>query len=121
MRIKIDENLPAGLAQVLGAMGHEVWTVPQQGLRGKDDAAIWVTVQRERLFLITQDLHFSDARAFPPGKHQGILLVRLRVPSRQALLERVALIFETEDVQGWTGCFVVASERKIRVHRQPIV
>ena len=35
MRIKLDENLPAGLVPLLAALGHEVDTVPAEGLVGK--------------------------------------------------------------------------------------
>jgi hypothetical protein len=68
-------------------------------------------------FLITQDLDFSDLREYQPGKHHGLLLVRLANPSRRALIKRVNTLFATEDVEGWRGCFVVATERKIRIRR----
>ena len=119
MRIKIDENLPAQLADVLANMGHDAQTVPQEGLGGKDDPTVWKAAQRERRFLLTQDMDFSDVRSFPPGKHHGILILRLRAPSRAALMHRVTSIFRTEDVQDWDSCFVVASDHKIRVTKPP--
>ena len=41
MRIKLDENLPAGLAPFLAALGHEVDTVPVEGIGGEDDDVVW--------------------------------------------------------------------------------
>ena len=70
---------------------------------------------RESRFLITQDLDFSDSRKFAPGSHHGILLIRLRSPNRRALIERIEEMFRKENVSEWVGCFVVATERKIRV------
>lgn len=35
MRIKLDENLPAGLVPLLAALGHEVDTVPAEGIGGE--------------------------------------------------------------------------------------
>jgi hypothetical protein len=70
-------------------------------------------------FLITQDLDFSDLRQFAPGSHHGILLVRLRSPSRGNLAGRVAEFFQTENIAEWAGCFVVATERKIRLLKPP--
>jgi len=64
-----------------------------------------------------QDLDFSDSRKFAPGSHHGILLIRLRSPNRRALIERIEEVFQKEDVGEWVGCFVVATERKIRVLR----
>lgn len=120
MKIKLDENLPVSLKFVLNALGHDVHTTHEEGLAGQADPKIWETAQHEQRFLITQDLDFSDARRFVPGTHNGILLVRLHSPSRLALSRRIEEIFRTENVEEWTGCFVVATERKVRV-RKPLV
>jgi len=117
MRIKLDENLPSRLALRLSALGHDVATVGEEGMVGKLDPVIWETAQREARFLITQDLDFSDAQRFTPGTHHGILLVRLRTPSRRALIARVQGLFQEGDVAQWARCFVVATERKVRVRR----
>ena|ERR1700743_2747647 len=118
MKIKLDENLPLGLAVALKNLGHNVHTTTEEGLAGKTDAEIWSVTQDERRFLITQDLDFSDLRQFSPGSHHGILLVRLHAPNWRHLSERVVEVFQNEDVEEWTGCFVVATERKIRVVRK---
>ena len=118
MKIKLDENLPLGLAIALKNLGHNVHTTTEEGLAGCADAEIWAATQREGRFLITQDLDFADLCRFAPGTHYGILLVRLHSPDWRQLSARVAGIFRDEDVDRWAGCFVVASERKIRVVRR---
>lgn len=115
MKIKLDENLPFGLATILKDLGHDVDTVNDERLIGHVDEDIWDAAQKESRFLITQDLDFSDSRRFAPGSHHGILLIRLRSPNRRNLIERLAQLFEKENVAEWIGCFVVATERKIRV------
>lgn len=117
MRIKLDENLPSRLAARLATLGHEVRTVREEGMEGELDTTIWVAAQRETRFLITQDMDFSNAQRFKPGSHCGILLIRLRTPSRRALIERVEHLFREGDVADWSRCFVVAIERKVRVRR----
>lgn len=62
-------------------------------------------------------MDFSDLRRFAPGSHCGILLLRIRFPSRRVLIDRMETIFQEEEVGDWIGCFVVATERKIRVLR----
>jgi len=119
MKIKLDENLPARLAAILSSLHHDVHTVAQENLSGGSDRDVWEAAQRGARFLITQDLDFSDLRRFAPGTHCGILLVRLRSPDRQSLIRRVREVFEREGVSGWTGCFVVVTERKVRVVRPP--
>lgn len=115
MKIKLDENLPLRLAGLLRGHGHDVCTVYDEHLIGHEDSAIWEAAQTESRFLVTQDLDFSDVRKFVPGSHHGILLVRLRAPNRRNLVSRLLELFREEGVERWAGCFVVATERKIRV------
>lgn len=117
MNIKLDENMPFRLAGILTDLRHQTDTVPQESLAGCNDTEIWEAAQKAGKFLITQDLDFSDVRRFIPGTHYGLLLVRLRDPGREALVQRVQAVFQTEDVESWEGCFVVVTERKIRIRR----
>ena len=117
MKIKLDENLPRRLVAVFAEAGHDVDTVVDQGLAGHPDVEVWQSAQQSGRFFITQDLDFSDARRFSPGRHHGILLVRLRDPGRHALLGRLANLLRTENVESWAGCFAVVTDRKTRVAR----
>lgn len=103
MKLKLDENLPARLAAVLRSLGHDVDTVPQEGLSGMVDAEVWRSAQEAGRFLITQNLDFSDIRRYAPGTHHGLLLVRLRVPGRLALTERIRALFTREAVERLEG------------------
>jgi len=117
MKIKLDENLPLQLATSLEDLRPDVHTTSGEGLTGHTDREIWGAAQAESKLLITQDLDFSDIRQFAPGSHAGLLLIRLHSPSRQNLIARVEKVFQTETVDQWQRCFVVVSERKIRVLR----
>ena len=117
MKIKLDENLPDRLVAVLAGLGHNVDTVRTEQLTGRADPDVWSAAKAAQRFLITQDLDFSDVRRYTPGTHAGLLLVRLTRPGRKALFERVSTVFQTEKVEEWTGCLVVATEQKIRIRR----
>jgi len=117
MRIKLDENLPATLQEILSSLNHDVHTTVDENLSGASDDEVWAATQKEERFLITQDLDFSDLRRFAPGSHHGILLVRLRSPDRATLATRVRQLFQSESVASWERCFVVATDRKLRVVR----
>jgi predicted nuclease of predicted toxin-antitoxin system len=117
VKIKLDENLPDRLVAVLTGLGHNVDTVRTEQLTGCADPDVWSAAQAAQRFLITQDLDFSDVRRYTPGTHAGLLLVRLTRPGRNALLDRVSTVFQTEKVEDWTGCLVVATEQKIRIRR----
>lgn len=115
MNIKLDQNLPYQLVQLLTDLGHDVDTVPDEHIAGRDDDVVWAAAQTAGRFLVTQDLDFSDARKYAPGTHHGLLLVRLPQPGRIALAERIASLFQTEATATWTGCIVSATPRKVRV------
>lgn len=115
MKIKLDENLPLSLADILRQAGHDADTVLQEGLGGKPDDDVWRAAQAEHRFLITQDLDFSDTRRFAPGSHAGLLLVRLHQPGVHALDSAVSAV--ADELDDWARCFVVLTDHKIRVKR----
>jgi hypothetical protein len=117
VKIKLDENLPERLADELAVLGHDVDTVRGEHLTGRPDDEVWGAAQSIHRFLITQDLDFSDLRRYSPGTHDGLLLVRLAHPGRDALVARIATLFATEAVDQWRGCLVVATDHKVRVKR----
>lgn len=94
MNIKLDQNLLYQLVQLLTDLGHDVDTVPDEHIGGRDDDVVWAAAQTAGRFLVTQDLDFSDARKYAPGTHHGLLLVRLPQPGRIALAERIASLFQ---------------------------
>jgi predicted nuclease of predicted toxin-antitoxin system len=117
MKIKLDENLPAELADLLTGASHDVHTVPGEFLAGRDDQTIFRAAVSEGRVLFTQDLDFSDLRQFKPGTHAGVVLIRLRDPSRRRLIARVRQVIASESLDSWAGCFVVISDHKLRIRR----
>lgn len=116
MKLKLDENLPVELAELLSP-AHDIHTVPAEHLTGRDDTTIFQAAITEGRVLMTQDLDFSDVRQFRPGSHSGIILLRLHDCSRRRLIERVRQVFEMEHVDEWAGCFVVIGETRLRIRR----
>ena len=120
MRIKLDENLPESLLPTLQqSLGHDVDNVRIEELKGQRDSRVWGAAQTAKRFLITQDLDFSDIRRFSPGTHQGLMLIRLRVPGRLALAARITGVFRDEAAESWASCFVLLTDHKLRIHRPP--
>jgi hypothetical protein len=46
-----------------------------------------------------------------------VVLTALEQPGREALFDRVSALFQTEEVEGWSGCIVTATQRKVRVKK----
>ncbi len=117
MKIKLDENIPIGLVSVLIRLGHETDTVMDEGLVSESDATVWKAAQEDGRFLVTQDLDFSDIRKYRPGTHAGVMLVRLKNPSRSALLDRIGWLFAREPAESWARCVVIVTEHRVRIRR----
>lgn len=117
MKVKLDENMPAGLVGILNRYRHDAVTVPQQGLAGQSDAVIWEAAQRESRFLITMDLDFADIRRFPPGTHEGILILRLSRQGRRAIRALFRRILAQHSLDSFKGCIVIADEWRVRVRK----
>ena len=89
MRIKLDENVHGDVAQPLRALGHDVLTVHEEKLAGHPDADLATAVKAESRCLVTLDLDFSDPRKFPPRDFAGLVVMRLRIPTSRAQVERI--------------------------------
>lgn len=117
MLVKVDEDLPNAVTRILREKGHEAPSVREQGMGGWKNEALWRAVQAERRFLVTADKGFADARNYPPGTHEGILLLR---PAKHGIGPLVALLEKvvgSHPLDALAGTVTVATPRAIRVRR----
>ena len=117
MRIKLDEDLPLVVAQLLQRHGHDAVTVIQQGLGGCKDEPLWNAVQTERRLLMTADKGFADLRRHPPGTHSGVVLLRPDEDGIPALLDLLGQLLASCDLDALDGAVTTATPRHIRVRR----
>ena len=117
MRIKLDENLGRPHVELLRRHGYEADRLFDEGLSGIDDTELWSHVKRERRFLITLDLGFSDVRRHAPGTHPGILLVRARRKGRGSVLGILKRVLSERRLESLEGCLAVADDTKTRARR----
>jgi predicted nuclease of predicted toxin-antitoxin system len=101
MKLKLDENIPGELAELLILQRHDAHTVQGELLTGRDDATVFAAAVAEGRMLVTQDLDFSDIRRFKPGTHPGIVLIRMHDPSRRKVVERMTRVLASEDINLW--------------------
>ena len=118
--VKLDENLGRSHVEFLRQAGYTADRVTDQGLSGADDRALWLRVVAEGRFFITLDLDFADVRQFPPGSHPGLLLVRPRSNSRDAVMEILDRVIREHPLSTLVGCFVVADPSQTRIRRPPV-
>lgn len=104
--------MPIDAAPLLRGAGYECHTVYDERLAGAADPDVLSACRAEARVLLTLDLDFSDVRAYPPGTHPGIVVLRPRVPDRDSVLalpHRVLPLFATEPVGG--ALWIVGPER----------
>ncbi|HAA29296.1 MAG TPA: hypothetical protein DCE56_18340 [Cyanobacteria bacterium UBA8553] len=77
MKLKLDENVDVRIATLLRLAGHDVATVPGQGLSSTPDAELIEICRSEGRCLVTCDRGFGNRIRFPPSHYPGIALIRL--------------------------------------------
>ena len=115
MRVKLDENLPLQLKSLFADSGHDIATVLDEGLGGATDSAVLRACIAEERALLTQDLDFADIRAYPPGKHSGIVVFRLASQTRNALLDVGAHLIETLAGSSPKGQLWIVEDSRVRI------
>jgi len=66
-RVKVDEDLPTAITQMLNAAGYDVASVYGQGMGGWKDPPLWQAVQTESRFLVTADTSTLRSNPLPKG------------------------------------------------------
>jgi len=117
MVVKLDEDLSPLNLPLFRQFGYDARTVVQQGLQGSSDEALWRRIQEDGEMLVTADKGFGDIRAFPPGSHAGIILLRAedpRIPVYERVLSTLLSKHRLDDLSGFV---VVVTETLIRIRR----
>lgn len=117
MRLKLDENLPDTVIAILGQRGHDVDTARAEGLRGADDPAVLAGATADGRLLLTLDRGLGDIRAYPPGTHAGVLVIRLDHQSPRAIRDAAERIGTTLELDDLKGCIAVWRDGELRVRR----
>lgn len=90
MRVKLDENLGGRGVELFRQTGHDVATVPEQGLCSSLDRTLIEICRTEHRCLVTLDFDFGNPLLFKPSDHAGIAVLRLPAkPSPEDLLDAV--------------------------------
>jgi len=119
MLFKIDENLPAEIAENLRAAGHDAMTVANQGMKGFADPTVIAVCNSEGRILVTLDTDFMDIRRYPPSLYPGIIVLR---PRRQltiwflSLMERALVLLSTGE--SIVGKLWIVDESRIRIRSE---
>ena len=71
----------------------------------------------ENRLLVTLDRGFGDVRAYPPGSHGGIVVLRLQSHTGSSVLSTLASLTTHHDLDEFRGCIVIVRGHLVRVRR----
>jgi len=75
VKLKLDENLGTRGAELFDQAGHDVSTVPQEGLCSSPDKKLLEICRAQKRCLITLALEFGNPLIFRPEDYSGIAVL----------------------------------------------
>jgi predicted nuclease of predicted toxin-antitoxin system len=115
LRFKLDENLPRRVEPALIHLGHDVETAVSEGLAGAIDPDLLAACLAEDRVLVTLDLDFADIRAYPPGSHRGVWVLRPADQTLASVLNVVLAGVRLTAVERTAGQLWVIDEERVRI------
>ena len=101
-------NIPEMDTALFAQKGFNVIDIRGTEDQGITDEVLWQKVQKEKCLLITTDKGFSVYRDEP---HHGILIIRLRQPTRLKIHQSVMRALKRNPESDWPGLMVVVRDK----------
>lgn len=118
MRLFLDHCVSKRTVEHLRQLGHDILTSKELGKEQAFDPDILDVATSTDRVLVTEDRGFGDVRKYPPGRHQGFLVLRVRNPAlRTALHRNLEAFLGSTDRDAIRGCLVLLDEARVRVRR----
>lgn len=115
MKVKIDENLPSSVKELLIKNGHDCHNVYDEDIAGGSDDQLISICNDEQRILLTLDLDFSDIIRYPPREFSGIVVLRLSRQDVSALLNRLEEILPLLEEMDLSKHLVIINDSRVRL------
>lgn len=113
--LKLDENIPDLVAEILGTAGHDARLARNEKLAGVDDDALQAAAAAEARALVTFDLDFSDIRRHDPSGTPGIIVLRLRSQSLPSVRRAALALAQLLSSEPLAGRLWILSDDRLRI------
>lgn len=113
MKLLLDENVDARLADVLAGQGHDATAIARDYPHALDDSAVLQIARNEERLLLTNDRDFGGL-VFRQGQgHHGIVFFRLSTTDLPTLTTRLTAVLTAYAEQ--LDQFLVVTDQRVRV------
>ena len=120
MRFLLDENLPARVAGILTAAGHNASHVFDHSLGGSPDESVMALARRERCILITYDADFAAMAVLAGEALPSIVLFRDHRSRPEELVQMLLDSLGEIEQSLAEGAIAVFDPARVRVRDLPI-
>ena len=117
MKVKLDENLPLAMAQLLRSEGIDTDTIYDEELSGATDQEVLTAAKKEERVFISFDTDFADIRSYPFSRHKGIVVIRVTDQRWNVLEPIVYKILRSKVLDELHGGIAIVDPNRIRIRQ----
>ena len=115
MHFKLDENIPLQLGRMLKSKGYSVSSVFSEKICGIKDKELLKICKENDYILITLDKDFANIQAYPPSKHKGIILIRLKSQGSHSIINCFERFMAQVPLLRAKNTLIIIEEENIRI------
>ena len=116
MKFLVDEDMPRSTIGLLQSLNIEAIDARDVGLKGKEDAKIFLYAQKEELIIITRDKGFGNIVKYPLGSHCGIIVVSFPCTFvRSQILDTLRKFFMNVEMNKLPNNLTILEVKKYRI------
>ncbi|MBM3119793.1 MAG: hypothetical protein FJ006_09680 [Chloroflexi bacterium] len=116
LKLLLDENIPPQAATELRQLGYDVLHLRDTGLRGCKDSELVAFAHDNGRCLVTLDADFADLRYYPPGSHNGIIRLKLKLAQSNVVVSVLhSLLPRIAHIPMHKGALVVSDGKRYRI------
>jgi len=103
MRFLLDENFPKACHLLLTSLQHDVIDFRDVGIEGSPDSDVITMAISEQAIILTTDRDFFHTLGQQFSNHPGIIVIALKKPTRDKIIQRLKWLLEHVTEESITG------------------
>lgn len=115
MKFFLDENIPLSVKCYLEKEGYEVFDIRGTEREGSPDEIIFNFAQEKQAVFLTTDKDFFHTIPFTHPEHFGVIVIALKKPNRNSILNKAQSFITTHDMTDIFGKVILITDHNIKV------